>query len=57
MLGANAPRGPAKPSRPGHRDAIVRVPCAQSEGSRDVALADHLEHLTWGLDIHIRPAS
>jgi hypothetical protein len=54
FFGADAPTGPAKPSKRGHRDAILRVPCAQSEGSRAVARSDHLQRLTWAVDFSIR---
>jgi hypothetical protein len=54
FFGSDAPTGAAKPSARGHHDAILRVPCAQSEGSRAVARADHLQRLTWAVDFSIR---
>jgi hypothetical protein len=54
LAGVNAPRGWAKPSAPGKKDAVLMVPCAQSTGPRSVAEADKIMHLRWAVDIHIR---
>jgi hypothetical protein len=50
--------GPAHPSQPaGTTDAVVQVPCAQSQGPQSVADADHVMHQTNTIDITIAPAT
>ena len=55
LLGSNDDRGRAVPSARGQNDATIMVPCAQSTGPASAARADHLLHLAWAVDIHIRP--
>jgi len=54
FYGAFAPGGPAHPSSPGVKDAVVSVPCVQTDGPRSVAAADVLWHSSVVVDVHIR---
>jgi len=53
--GAFAIGGPAHPSAPGVKDAVVSVPCVQNDGPQSVADADKLWHSSVVVDVHIRP--
>jgi hypothetical protein len=56
--GSEFPTGAAHVSQPlGAKDVIVQVPCVQSEGPASVAAADKLQHLSFSIDITIRPAT
>jgi hypothetical protein len=53
--GLEAKGGPAHPSPSGVKDALAMVACTQAQGPRSVAELEKLQHLTVGIDLHIRP--
>jgi hypothetical protein len=54
FFGSSAHTGAARASRNGARDALLRVPCAQSEGNAAAKRREPLQHLNWGVDFTIR---
>jgi hypothetical protein len=53
--GLQARGGPAHASARGAKDALAMVACTQAQGPRWVARQEKLQHLTVGVDVHIRP--